>query len=63
LSKLAARVIETYRSAGPTTAFALIEDQGLNSEEKTVLWAQFDSKLRSDLKREGQHRAMKGVPA
>ena len=43
-------------------AFDLIEDQGLNGDEKTYLWGMLDSKIRSGLKTEGQHRAMAGVP-
>lgn len=60
LSKLSARV-----KALQTTAeqFDLIEDQGLNGDEKTYLWAMFDSKVRSALKREGQIRALAQVPA
>jgi hypothetical protein len=59
LTKLAGRLAEPQT---PEAAFDLIEEQGLNGDEKTFLWGMLDSKLRSALKTEGQHRAMAGVP-
>ena len=52
LSKLSARV--TADAAG----FDLIEEQGLDGDEKTYLWSLLDSKKRSALKREKDTRSM-----
>jgi hypothetical protein len=42
----------------PVTAYELIEEQGLNSDEKTFLWGELPSNVRSALKREGQVRSL-----
>jgi len=55
LSKLAARI----KPMDPAEAFDVIEDNGLDSDERIVLWSLLDSKVRSALKREKQTRAMK----
>jgi len=55
LSKLAARVTPLE----PGEAYQVIEDNGLNSDERVYLWSLLDSKVRSALKREKQTRAMK----
>jgi hypothetical protein len=52
LNKLAPKV--TADAAG----FDLVEEQGLNSDEKTFLWSLLDSKVRSALKRERDTRAL-----
>ena len=62
LARVAKDVIGLFLRNDVTGAFDLIEDQGLNGDEKTYLWGMFDSKTRSALKTEGQHRAMSGVP-
>lgn len=55
LSKLAARITPLESSE----AFDVIEDNGLDSDERVYLWSLLDSKVRSALKREKQTRAMK----
>ena len=55
LSKLAARITPME----PAEAFDVIEDNGLDSDERVYLWSLLDSKVRSALKREKQTRAMK----
>lgn len=55
LSKLAARVTPLE----PGEAYQVIEDNGLNSDERVYLWSLLDSKTRSALKREKQTRSMK----
>ena len=52
LHKLAPKV--TADAAG----FDLVEEQGLNADEKTFLWSLLDSKVRSALKRERDIRAL-----
>jgi hypothetical protein len=52
LHKLAPKV--TADAAG----FDLVEEQGLNADEKTFLWSLLDSKVRSALKRERDVRAL-----
>jgi hypothetical protein len=52
LTKLASRI--TPDAAG----FDLVEEQGLNSDERVYLWSLLDSKTRSALKRERDTRAL-----
>jgi ERF superfamily len=61
LSKLAVKVTAEFART-PGAAFDLIEEQGLNGDEKTFLWGHLDSKVRSSLKHEGQIRALADVP-
>ena len=63
LSKLARESTTDFETTGVVAAFDRIEEQGLNGDEKTFLWGMLNSKLRSALKAEGQHRAMASVPA
>jgi hypothetical protein len=54
LEKLSVRV----SAFAPTDAYDVIEEQGLNSDEKLYLWSLLDSKLRSALKRERTTRSL-----
>lgn len=54
LNKLARRVAPM----DPAEAYQVIEDNGLNGDEKIYLWSLLESKLRSALKREKDTRAL-----
>lgn len=54
LAKLAAQVQQHL----PATAYEVIEEQGLNNDERLYLWSLLDSKTRSALKREKTTRSL-----
>ena len=54
LSKLAKRITPLP----PAEAYQILEDNGLDSDEKTWLWSLLDSKVRSALKHEKDTRAL-----
>ena len=54
LSKLAARIAPMP----PSEAYQVIEDNGLEADEKLWLWSLLDSKMRSALKRERETRSL-----
>ncbi len=54
LTKLAAQVKQHL----PATAYEVIEEQGLNNDERLYLWSLLDSKTRSALKREKTTRSL-----
>ena len=59
LSKLAARIAPMP----PSEAYQVIEDNGLEADEKLWLWSLLDSKMRSALKRERETRSLTKEPA
>jgi len=59
LSKRLAAMCEGNNAAGAAQKLA---EEKLNAEEYVYLWGLLDSKVRSALKTEGQHRAMAGMP-
>lgn len=54
LTKLAARIAPM----SPPEAFDVIEDNGLDADEKTFLWSMIDSKMRNALKKEREKRQL-----
>jgi hypothetical protein len=63
LAKLAFEVGDAFTKKGIATAYDLIKEQGLNTEERTYLWGLMDSsKLRGALEQERMVRGLVAVP-
>lgn len=60
IAELAENVKDLFKSPGPSAAFARVEADGLDNEQKIRLWALLPSNVRSALKKEGEARK---VPA
>lgn len=60
LTDIAMVVVEHFTDGDVAEAARVIDDAGLDAEEKIALWSKFDSKQRSALKRHKQEAALVG---